>query len=80
MDRKRPVQSTGSGGSAERTGSAGAAGIDGGADETRALKERIAALEDELRRAWTEVLWLRGNSRKYKLLHLGLFPYPYKSE
>lgn len=75
MDRKRQIQSAGSSGSAKRTGATSATGDDGRTDEAGHLKERIALLEANLRRAWAEVLWLRGNSLKYKLLHLGLFPY-----
>ena len=74
MDRKRQVQSAGGSRSAERAGATGSTSIDGRTDEAGYLKERIAMLEAELRRAWVEVLWLRGNSRKYKLLHLGLYP------
>ena len=75
MDRERQVQSAGGSGSAERAGATSSTSIDGRTDEAGYLKERIALLEADLRRAWAEVLWLRGNSRKYKLLHLGLFPY-----
>lgn len=74
MDRKRPIQSAGGSGSAKRTSAVSAAGDDGRTDETGHLKERIALLEANLRRAWAEVLWLCSNSRKYKLLHLGLYP------
>ena len=56
MDRERQVQSAGGSGSAERAGATSSTSIDGRTDEAGYLKERIALLEAELRRAWVEVL------------------------
>ena len=56
MDRERQVQSAGGSGSAERAGAVSSTSIDRRTDEAGYLKERIALLEAELRRAWVEVL------------------------